>query len=69
MGRYQRLLLVAKSIAREENLRREGDQAKIDKYRQIVAMESATLRTPGSSQILRGNSELSARVSTLCQSL
>lgn len=54
-ARYQRLLLVAKSIAREENLRRERDQAKIDKYRQIVAMESATLRTPGSSQILRGN--------------
>jgi hypothetical protein len=54
-AKYQRLLLVAKSIAREENLRRQGDQARIDKYLQIVAMENSTLRPTRGDLPLRTN--------------
>jgi hypothetical protein len=42
-AKYQRVLLLAKSIARAENLRRDGDAAKIARYEQLLRLEGSTI--------------------------
>ncbi|MBY0587640.1 hypothetical protein K2X85_10705, partial [bacterium] len=54
-AKYQRVLLLAKSIARAENLRREGPVEKWDAYQRLLSMENASLRSRANAATVQGN--------------